>query len=261
MRYYTKPDPQKSVPQTLPENKINNVTLVDRIRDAGLNYRKEEGTLSPHTFIVIVSGGERREKDYFKFISNNDRFKRIKLKFIADRGKLNPDGLLETAKFQQEHYRSSQEDEPDEIYIVSDVDHFYNDLLRIKPECQILNIHLIISNSCFEIWLYYGKFADKPHDFNLPTDPHKISKRFKTYLGNKVNGGINPRKAIFDIETAIQNARNNYQEDKEGIPVLFSTNMFILAESILPFIKEELSEFINERNQSELLNKNKSQSI
>jgi hypothetical protein len=247
MRNYAKSNPEKTAflkPEKNIEEKV--VPLFVTIKDAGENYRKEEGILSPKSFYVIVSGGEVRERNYFQTISNQDNFGRIKIEFIADPKQLNPDGLLEIAKYKQEHYKTSQESAPDKIFIVSDVDHFYNDLIRIKPECRKNNILLIISNPCFEIWLHYGKFDNKPTDFTIPDDSLKISKSFKTYLGGKAKGGVNPKSAIFDVVIAIQNAKNNYKEDKNGIPTIFSTNVFLLAEKILPLIDSELKKIIAE---------------
>ncbi|KAA6339608.1 hypothetical protein EZS27_012458 [termite gut metagenome] len=249
MRSYEKANPEKPVIDHLKGlgTKVEDVSSVSMsIIDAGNNYKKEEGVLPPKSFFVIVSGGEVRERDYFKIISTQDRFRRIKIEFVADPNNLNPDGLLETAIYKQEHYKTSQEDEPDRIFIVSDVDHFMNDLLRIRPICGKHGIKLIISNSCFEIWLYYGKFSEQPTDFSIPENYLKISSAFKNYLGGKVKGGVNPKYAIFDIQFAIQNARAIYQEDKNGIPLLFSTNMYLLAESLLPHIKDELSKLITE---------------
>jgi hypothetical protein len=251
MRSYEKSNPEKPFDEAILSKTVKNeVTSAVSIKDAGQHYRKEEGKLLPKSFFVIVSGGEKTERSYFKIISNHDKFRRIKIEFIADPQKLNPDGLLETAKYKQKHYQTSQEDMPDKIFIVSDVDHFMSELLRIKSECEKLDINLIISNSCFEVWLYYGKFNTKPADFKIPADTHKISQSFKTYLGYKVKGGLDPRKAIFDIFANIQNAIANYQEDKNGIPLLFSTNMFMLAEALLPFIQEELQNNTLRQNMS-----------
>jgi hypothetical protein len=245
MRSYEKPNPEKPVVEIEPREVGLDDAPPPRIKDAGQNYRKEEGTREPFTFIVIVAGGEKREKAYFAWISNREKFRRIKIEFIADstmnKGEGNPYRLLEVARCRQEHYATSRADEPDEIFIVSDVDEFMESLLRIKPECEHSNIRLIISNSCFEVWLYYGKFADRPDDFPVPSDVSKISQAFKTYLGEKARGGVDPRKAIFDVHENIENAKANYTEDANGIPELFSTNMFVLAEVLLPFIQEELA--------------------
>ncbi len=254
MRRYEKSNPQKS-PYNPPTIKQKEEDVVFAIKDAGEYYQKEDGVRTPYSFLVIISGGEVREKNYFKIISNQKIFRQIKIEFIADPQQLKPDGLLQTAKYKQEHYQTSQGDEPDKIFIVSDVDHFMNDLLKIKPECEKLSIPLIISNSCFEIWLYYGKFDAKPTDFSIPADDLKISQSFKTYLDKKVKGGIDPVKAIFDISKNIQNARKNYAVDKNGIPELFSTNMFVLAEELWALAKDELTKMILENEGKEKIYK------
>ncbi|MDR2652496.1 MAG: RloB family protein [Prevotellaceae bacterium] len=242
MRNYAKSNPEKPVIVSQQKKHVTeDVSLVSPIKDAGLNYRKEEGKLLPKSFFVIVSGGEKTERLYFKIIANSDRFQRIKIEFIADPAKLNPIGLLETASYKQEHYKTSQTDKPDEIYIVSDVDHFVNELLKIKPECEKLNIYLIISNSCFEVWLYYAYF-NEIKGFKAPENILKISKHFRQWMPHS----INPTTAIFNIQINITNAKVNYTEDSNGIPTLFSTNMFILAESLLPFIQDELQKMIEE---------------
>jgi hypothetical protein len=249
MRSYTKSNPEKSASSPISQkNDVADFGISDiSIKDAGVNYRKEYGEKSPKTFFVIISGGIKRERDYFKIIANQDKFRRIKIEFVADPNQLNPKGLLATAKDKQERYKTSQEDDPDKIFIVSDVDHFIKELLDIKPTCKVSDISLIISNPCFEIWLYYSKFDQKPDAFIIPENPLKISQEFKTYLDLKFKGGIDPRYAIFDIETAISNSStNNYDEDNNGIPKLFATNMFRLAEQLLPLIKNELDKMIAE---------------
>jgi len=66
MRHYEKSNPEK--PEFISKQKIveeNDVSFAGQIRDAGINYKKEEGDLSPKTFFVIISGGEKREKITF----------------------------------------------------------------------------------------------------------------------------------------------------------------------------------------------------
>jgi hypothetical protein len=54
------------------------------ITERGLpeNYSKKDGKLDPSLFI-IVSGGEKREKDYFSIFQNTSTFPRIKIEFVA----------------------------------------------------------------------------------------------------------------------------------------------------------------------------------
>jgi hypothetical protein len=251
---YSKSSPEREL---LPQQKKKTVAvegqgipLVDiRLPD----YQKPDIEEMPKAFYIIVSGGQVREKDYFKLISSQDKFKRIKLEFIADPLKLSPEGMCEMAKYKKAHYATSRNEdaEPDNIYLISDVDHFINELLRIKPECEKEGFHLIISNSCFEVWLYYA-YHDVIPSFQLPSDPLKISGKFKGWLPSVIPGGIQSKKAIFRIYPNIENAKKNYRVDENGIPQLFSTNMYLLAENLLPLIEPELTYEIEEIKRVEL---------
>ena len=178
MRKYTKEAPEKEPSGSSSQKQkreVSNGFIQSKALSKG--YSKAEGWRIPKTFYVLISGGEKREKDYFKMLLSGDKFKRIKLSF--------------------------------------------------------------------EIWLFYGKEENPPTDFPVPTDRLKISQAFKTYLGTKVKGGVNPKKALYDIKSAIGHAKKHYEEDNNGIPKLFSTNMFVLASQLLPLIDEEL--FYNDK--------------
>jgi hypothetical protein len=252
-RTYSKSSPEREL---LPQQKIKTVAAEANlltVTDIHLaSYQKPDIEEMPKAFFIIISGGELREKNYFRILSAHDRFKRIKLEFIADPLKLSPDGMYELAQYKQARYASSQNEDadPDKIYLISDVDHVMNELLRIKPKCSADGFHLIISNSCFEVWLYYA-YHDIIPDFPLPSDPLKISWKFKGWLPTVVRGGIKPEKAIMSIYPNIENAKKNYMEDTNGIPMLFSTNMYLLAEDLLPLIEPELSSLIEERKKIE----------
>lgn len=234
---------------------VQQVTVPDIKMSA---YQKPDIEEIPKMFFVIISGGEVREKDYFRIISNQDRFRRIKLEFITDPQKLSPDGMYELAEYKKARYTSSKNEdaEPDKIYLVSDMDHFINELIRIKPKCESDGFHLIISNSCFEVWLYYAYRNEIP-SFPIPTDRLKISSKFKGWLPSVIPGGIKPQKSILNIYQNIENAKMNYREDENGIPVLFSTNMYLLAEDLLPLIEPELTNLIEENKRKEAIFRNK----
>ena len=109
----------------------------------------------------------------------------------------------------------------------------------MQQECKASNIELIVSNSCFEVWLYYAEKSNRPLDFVIPQNKLEISSAFKTWANTQINGGLKPTKAIFNIEQNIINAKKNYVEEN-GFPTLFSTQMFRLAEQILPFVNNGL---------------------
>lgn len=253
VRTYSKANPEKEL---LPKQ-IEKVVEVDAhvlhmVESQTDDYQKPDLEELPKAFFIIISGGEERENDYFKIISHQDKFERIKIEFIADPQKLSPDGMLELAQYKKARYTSSKhtDEEPDKIYLISDVDHFMNKLLHIKPICTDEGFHLIISNSCFEVWLYYA-YHDEIPNFTIPSDYLKISSKFKGWLPSVIRGGIKPKKAILNIYQNVVNARKNYKEDENGIPKLFSTNMFELAQDLIPLIEPELTKLIKENERIE----------
>lgn len=238
--------------------KIKETPIVSISDNVPSGYTKPDGVLSA-ALIIIVSGGRKREPLYFELIetAKPKSFPRIKLITVFDsedqpNGGLSPIKMYEEAKKVKNNLKTIQGIN-DEIYLVCDVDDFADELLEILPKCKNSQFTLIISNSCFEVWLYYGKFEERPdlkHEkFNCPSNKSEISQAFKTYLGEQVKGGVNPKKALFDIEYACENAKKHYSEDENGIPLLYSTNMFLLAERLIELISPELKKLLVEEEQ------------
>lgn len=215
-----------------------------------VDYIKNNGHFDPSLFIII-SGGTVRERDYFasfklKNRKNNESiFPRIHIEFICENekgvGGFNVNQLVDQGIEVKKKYDETKSDDlKDNIYLVTDVDEFREQLINRKADCIQNDLRLIISNPCIEIWLYYSYFEDKPIDFKVPEEVSKISNSFKTYVGEKKKGGIDPRKAPFEILSGINYSKNNFSSDDEEIPHLFSTNMFELAEEIFPLVDVEI---------------------
>lgn len=248
---YIKLNPEKNVfpkqRKMFFSERISNESVIENVP---IIFQKPSKEIQAKAFFVIISGGEVREKDYFRIVSQQDKFNRIKIEFIADSNRLSPKGMFEIALYKKEHFISSQDtnnDMPDKIFLISDVDEYMPELLDIKPECITNNLHLIISNSCIEVWLYYAYCSEIPN-FKIPERIETISWEFKRWVPKVIKGGINPVKAVFNIHQNIFNAKRNYNEDKNGIPTLFSSNMFELSEELLPLIETELLKLIEENN-------------
>lgn len=240
--------------KSLPESNIIASNL--SASKLSLEYTKHEGKKDSSLFIII-SGGEEKEKKYFKLIQKFKIFPRIRIDFICSTERHPKGGLApkimygEAIKIKASLKDSSLKETPDTIALISDVDHYMDDLIELKSLCDKENLKLIISNPCFEIWLYYGVKDCKPIDFPFPDSPTKISCSFKTYLDEIEKGGVDPTKAIFNIESATLNAKTNFEICGKCIPMLFSTNMFELSELLLPLINKELQkqrEAIHEKN-------------
>lgn len=220
-----------------------------------VDYIKPDGELSSALFI-IVSGGIRREKQYFSKIMDIKTFPRINVKFIGRNDETGEEGLSpdkmydEAIKIKRRFEENETSNVSDSVYLVADVDEFMDVLLQIKQLCVQENFKLIVSNSCFEVWLYYSYCADIP-EFPIPERIETLSWKFKEWLPTVIIGGINPTKSVFNIRQNINNAKVNYKEDKNGIPELFSTNMYELAEELLPLIEPELNKLMEENSRKE----------
>jgi len=206
-------------------------------------YTKGEGMVLPKAFVVIFTGGNVREPDYFKLVDMNPSlFPLLKLMILPeDRCYANHEPRVFTyAETEAKAYRSSASTEqPDDYYVLTDVDVFMPHIITFKPRLEAQGIKMTVSNPCFEVWLYYSKRTDRLDGFVPPSNPDAISSEVKRFVHDKT-GGVNPIKALFDIETNIRNARATYAVDGHGIPTLFSTNMFELAERIQPLLKNGL---------------------
>lgn len=96
------------------------------------DYTKSEGEISVR-ILFILSGGEDRERNYFKMLKDDRKLERIKVAFASKKGQgLNPAQLLEVAnksvdssKFVTEEatYRF-EKDNGDIIYLLQDIDEF-----------------------------------------------------------------------------------------------------------------------------------------
>ncbi len=220
-------------------------------------------TLQPDLFIVI-SGGEKRERLYLEQLERQG-YQRLLIKFRSPQGKnsgRNQNHHLGSApkdiySYWLNHYNENQRcfslddktyhlEDIDQIFLLTDLDNFrpqLKKLLSISPNAQY---RWIISNPCFEIWLYYSYIDSSPTEYLkelLPLSEEKRPAKLKYLLSKfeETKGGADPRKAFLNINTAIINARkHNCAVDKDNIPKLFCTQMDFLAEQIWARIAPEM---------------------
>lgn len=239
---YSKGDAFKEVGEAKNARSVTTDSAVPSIESL-TGYTKGEGMIQPKAFVVIFSGGNVREPDYFKLVVlNPSLFPLLKLKILSEDRYFagHEPRVFSYAETETKAFRESASPEsPDDYYVVTDVDVFMPHIISFKPRLETQGIRMIVSNPCFEVWLYYSKRTDRLDGFVAPTNPDAISSEVKKFVHVKTRG-VNPTKAIYDIETNIRNARATYAEDAYGIPTLFSTNMFQLAECILPLLNDGL---------------------
>ena len=214
----------------------------------------------PDLFFVI-SGGEKRERDYLNRLKTQS-YRSLSIIFVATQGKKsggNPDQRSGSSpndiltlwnKIYQENEKvliindnCYKLEEIDQIFFLTDLDHFRTQLQKILSNNQTQPYQWIISNPCFEMWLYYSYISDDPslklQQLNTLSDI-KRPKALKKHLDTLTKGSCDSRKAFDNMEVAIQNAKQYWKGiDAHKIPNLFSTQMKDLAEKIWARIKNE----------------------
>jgi hypothetical protein len=96
--------------------------------------------------------------------------------------------------------------------------------------------NVVQSNPSFEIWLYYHFYKEAPKPEAIEAHPS-----FKAFVSSVISGGFNYQNDPVKVETAVANACTNFNFNKEGKLDLFSTEVYELAETIIPFVQQHLN--------------------
>lgn len=219
-------------------------------------YAKEQPTIETQ-IIFVISGGAKREKDYFKQLLKDRSVKRLKIAFASKEGQgLVPRQMNDLAKgfIQNKRFRTATDsfsiDIDDTLFMLQDIDEFEAEIKDILDNNRVKQTEWIISNPSFEIWLFYHKFGSTNGllDEGLRKPLSERSQWLKRRLDEVVPGGINPIEVFSSIRTAIDNSKANYSET-DGLPALYSTQMHILAERILTILGDEFDDMLKRREE------------
>lgn len=205
-------------------------------------YQRQAPTREAKKVYIFCEGD--REVSYFNYftgISSNINI----IPIGNEDGKSDPLKLKEQA---EKHFQgtSLNADYRDEVWFVIDTDRWNeNDkITQLKTFCAQNKTNnnsweVTQSNPSFEVWLYYHFIEEKPNEEDV-----KACTTFKAFLNNKVKGGFDARKAPIHIKTAIENSLKHYDKDDKGQPILYTTEVHNLANSIYPFLKDTISEIV-----------------
>ena len=215
-------------------------------------YEKTDGVMS-YSIVCVISGGEKRERDFLKTLIRQKDLHSLRVAFISKEGQgLQPYQMQEQWEEIQKTKtiaiddRTFQLDEMDKVFLLSDVDEFYEQLVRILASHDVEDQgEWIISNPCFEIWLYYC-FCDKPLEdlaSIIPLSPKQRSQELKHLGHNIVTGGLNGIKAFEHMQAGIAHSSRYYAEDSNAIPVLFATQMHKMAQFLIDTMNRNRGEY------------------
>lgn len=130
----------------------------------------------------------------------------------------------------------------DDLWFVIDKDKWADSQIReLASYCEKYpNWHIVISNPCFEIWLYFHKKAD------IKSSPSTCCNDFKREISDFEKGGYHPLKFIPAFQEAIVNAKANDSDINHFMPKIKETKVYLLGEAIVTKVnKSDITEFIN----------------
>jgi len=197
-------------------------------------------------FAIACEGG-KREPAYFRFFENMSR--KVTVDIIEDKiseqelkhkyeTKSAPKWVLDRAVKYIDKEGLTYEDD---LWFVMDKDHWTNEQLReIADYCNDYpNWHIVVSNPCFEVWLYLHK---KPQ---IPNAKTVKCKTLKTEIGKLEKGGYSPEKFIPHLPDAIINAEKKDSNKAHFLPNQGETKVYQLGKALIKVIgKNDFEAFL-----------------
>lgn len=221
------------------------------------NYDKREPSRDAHK-IYIVCEGEGTEPDYFAFFEGlSSNLQIITLPPTDGTDPLKLKRRAEQVLIGENRSYTVEYEHGDTVWFVVDTDTWEKEG-KIKPLRDFCNQknsaissefdevkaysawNVAQSNPCFEIWLYYHFYENKP----VADDIARFAS-FKEYVNNMISGGFNFEKDPARLEDAITNARNNYSADNASSPLMFASEVYRLGEEIYGFVKYDVAKLKN----------------
>ena len=229
--------------------------MITRIK----NYEKQIPTRDARK-IYIICEGKSTEPDYFTFfqgLSSNLEIVIIPPEEGTDPIKLRD--LVNRKFFGQDSKYTIDYQAHDTLWFVVDTDSWEEEgkIAKLREYSSSLNSYdnvvwkkfsevkpysvcnVAQSNPSFEIWLYYHIFDSKPVKSDV-----ELYSTFKEYVDRVISGGFDFQRDQSKLNYAIANSRTNYNSTSSGTPELFSTEVYKLAEEILPFVKKQLERLL-----------------
>ena len=222
--------------------------MITRIKD----YSKQLPSKDARKLYLFCEG-EGTEPDYFTFfkgLSSN-----LEIITLPPESGTDPLKLMELAKnklLEEDSRYIMDYLASDSVWFVIDTDSWEEEgkITPLREFCAANNTafpekftevkpysawNVVQSNPCFEIWLYYHFYKDAPKPEEIEVHP-----TFKAFVSSAISGGFGFQTDPVRVETAVENAKVNFRRDANGKFELFSTDVYELAEVIIPFVRQHL---------------------
>jgi len=213
-------------------------------------YKREtpEDLFRDYKLFAIACEGQKTEPNYFKVFRLMSRKLKVDIiDYEEDDRKGSQIGQLKSApKWVLDKAVKYIEDEglidEDSLWFVLDVDRWESEQLRnIAQWCaEHPNWHIVLSNPCFEVWLYYHKKA------NIAVSDSQTCHDFKHEISTFDKGGYHPYKYVPYLTSAIANAKAAESDPDHYFPVPKETKVYLLGEALLEEIgRKSYEDFLN----------------
>ena len=201
--------------------------------------------LRDYKLFAIACEGRKREPAYFSVFQYISR--RIAVDVIeeivtdTDMNAINksaPRWLLDRA---MKYIEKEGLSDDDDLWFVMDKDRWSEVQLReIAHYCeQYPNWHIVISNPCFEVWLYFHKRKD------ISRSKSASCNDFKNEISTFEKGGFHPFTYVPNLSAAVINAKTADKDPTHFIPLFKQTKVYQLGETLTSFIgKKDFDNFL-----------------
>lgn len=219
--------------------------MIQRVR----NYEKQAPSRSAQK-IFIICEGDTTEPNYFNFFAGLSSNLAV-IPIPSENGKSAPVKLMEWAQVHMKEGKNAPEyKEHDLVWFVVDTDEWQKMgmIATLRNFCSLMNQeqknensnikpydmwNVAQSNPQFEIWHYF-------HIYNTLPIQEEVSQHtsFKEYVNSKIHGGFDFKVHPVYFEDAIKHASEHFTKDTNGDPSLYSTEVYLLCQEMLPFVKK-----------------------
>lgn len=199
------------------------------------SYKKGEPFRDARKFIIICEG--IREAEYFGFFDSKSQ--KLIIKTIAPSGEFDgesaPNKLMERAS-EYVIENGWDEDYEDQLWFVLDIDRWSRQVIEEINQLTegTHNWFMALSNTCFEVWLYYHKTDQR----TLPENCDQM----KQLLHQQTPGGYNVETYAPDILSATENSMNLDLHQNQYFPDVGITKLYKLGMEIVGLMVMENGE-------------------
>jgi len=194
--------------------------------------------LRDYKLFAIACEGGKREPAYFRYFENMSP--KIKVDIIQDsvseqellskyETKSSPNWVLDRAI---KYIEKEDLKDEDELWFVIDTDNWEEEQIRkIANYCEdYSNWHIVLSNPCFEVWLYFHKKTQIPNASTINC------KQLKSAVSTLEKGGYAPLVFLPDLLNAIDNSEKIDSDKNYFLPKNGETKVYQLGKALMSVI-------------------------